>query len=51
MIDQSPEELAYHYSDNPYPEEPLPTVDTCWSCYEADPDAPHTGSCPMKEEN
>lgn len=34
-----------HYTDNPYPEDPAPTEDTCQACYEADPDIPHTRGC------
>jgi hypothetical protein len=34
-----------HYTDNPYPEDPPITEDTCLSCYEADSSLPHTGSC------
>ena len=36
-----------HYTDNPYPEEPAPTKDTCQACYENDPEVPHTGSCEL----
>jgi hypothetical protein len=42
-------EVSFHYSDNPYPEEPAPTVDTCQSCYEADPDIPHINGCELKD--
>ena len=49
MTNQTPEELAYHYSDNPYPEDPPRTEDTCESCYEADPDIPHTRDCELKD--
>ena len=38
-----------HYTDNPYPEDPPTTEDTCWSCYEADPDIPHTRGCDLKD--
>lgn len=47
MSDLPWSEVAFHYSDNPYPEEPLPTVDTCQACYENDPEIPHT--CELKD--
>ena len=34
-----------HYTDNPYPEDQPRTEDTCWSCYEADSDVPHSDNC------
>jgi len=34
-----------HYMDNPYPEDPAPTVDTCQACYEGEPNIPHTRGC------
>jgi len=51
MTNQTPEELAYHYSDNPYPEDPPRTEDTCWACYEADPDERlwHKLDCEIKD--